>query len=235
MRFSFPFIREIYFSYIRARRKFIDIAKFHTGRYRSKKLQHLKLQLLSDSEITILGALGPNTDIKRNNIHIGEYTYGFPIIHMETTRYHVYIGKFCSIASDVHIIVDSNHRYDTISTYPFDKFFDEIPTNPDTPVGKGDITIGNDVWIGQNVIILPGISIGDGAIVGAGSVVSKNIENYEIVAGNPGRHIKFRFSQEHRDLLDQIQWWNWPIEEVILNADTLTSSDFDELKKRRHS
>jgi maltose O-acetyltransferase len=31
--------------------------------------------------------------------------------------------------------------------------------------------------------------IGEGAVVGAGSVVTKNIEPYEIVAGNPARKI----------------------------------------------
>ena len=51
------------------------------------------------------------------------------------------------------------------------------------------IRIGEDVFIGAHVIVLPGVTIGDGAVIGAGSVVSRDIEPYTIVAGNPIREI----------------------------------------------
>lgn len=59
-------------------------------------------------------------------------------------------------------------------------------------VGKQKIgvKIGNDSWIGAGAIILNGITIGDGAIVGAGSVVTRDVEPYTIVAGNPARKIR---------------------------------------------
>jgi maltose O-acetyltransferase len=57
---------------------------------------------------------------------------------------------------------------------------------------KRKVEIGDDVWIGTKAMILPGISIGNHAIVAAGSVVTKNVKEWEIVAGNPARHIKFR-------------------------------------------
>jgi acetyltransferase-like isoleucine patch superfamily enzyme len=55
---------------------------------------------------------------------------------------------------------------------------------------KHTINIANDVWIGAGAIILNGVSIGAGAIIGAGSVVTKDVEPYTIVAGNPARKIK---------------------------------------------
>lgn len=55
---------------------------------------------------------------------------------------------------------------------------------------KHTITICDDVWIGAGAIILNGITIGKGAIVGAGSVVTKNVEPYTIVVGNPAKKIK---------------------------------------------
>lgn len=48
--------------------------------------------------------------------------------------------------------------------------------------------------IGGRVIILPGVKIGDGAIIGAGSVVTKDVSEYDVVAGNPARVIKNRKS-----------------------------------------
>ncbi|UZD97170.1 CatB-related O-acetyltransferase [Pseudomonas corrugata] len=55
--------------------------------------------------------------------------------------------------------------------------------------------LGRDVWIGHGAIILNGISVGDGAIVAAGSVVTKNVAPFSVVAGNPARHIKWRFDE----------------------------------------
>lgn len=52
------------------------------------------------------------------------------------------------------------------------------------------INISNDVWIGGNSAILQGVTIGTHSLVGAGSVVSKDVEPYTIVAGNPAREIK---------------------------------------------
>jgi maltose O-acetyltransferase len=67
------------------------------------------------------------------------------------------------------------------------------PTDPiqrrSTEYGK-PIRIGNDCWIGGNAIILPGVTIGDGVTVGAGSVVTRDVESYCIVAGNPAKIIK---------------------------------------------
>ncbi|WP_292489709.1 DapH/DapD/GlmU-related protein [Mesorhizobium sp.] len=51
----------------------------------------------------------------------------------------------------------------------------------------GKVRISDNAWIGFNSIILKGVTIGEGAIVGAGSVVTKNVEPFTIVAGNPAR------------------------------------------------
>ncbi len=52
--------------------------------------------------------------------------------------------------------------------------------------------IEDNVWVGARAIILPGIKIGTGSVIGAGSVVTKDVEAYSIVAGNPAKFIKSR-------------------------------------------
>ena len=53
-----------------------------------------------------------------------------------------------------------------------------------------DTKIGDNVFIGANAIIMPGITIGNNIIIGAGSVVTKDVEDFSIVAGNPARFIR---------------------------------------------
>ena len=64
----------------------------------------------------------------------------------------------------------------------------------------GDVLIGDRVWIGYQALILPGVSIGEGAVVGAGAVVTKDVDSYAIVAGNPARKIADRVKSLHYDL-----------------------------------
>ncbi|MFV0501622.1 MAG: acyltransferase [Bacteroidales bacterium] len=67
--------------------------------------------------------------------------------------------------------------------------------NVDIPIKYQGVTanttiIEDDVWIGGNSIIIQGIKIGEHSLVAAGSVVTKDVEPYTIVAGNPARPIK---------------------------------------------
>lgn len=57
-------------------------------------------------------------------------------------------------------------------------------------VKSSPIRIKNKAWIGFNVIVLKGVTIGEGAIVAAGSVVTKDVDDYTIVGGNPANFIK---------------------------------------------
>ena len=52
------------------------------------------------------------------------------------------------------------------------------------------IVIESDVWIGGGVQVCPGVVIGRGAVIGAGSVVTKDVESYTVVAGNPAKVIR---------------------------------------------
>ena len=56
-----------------------------------------------------------------------------------------------------------------------------------TKIGK--ICIGDNVFIGMRALILPGLKIGKYAVIGAGSVVTKDVDAWTIVGGNPAKVI----------------------------------------------
>jgi len=57
-------------------------------------------------------------------------------------------------------------------------------------VNTKGIKINDNAWVGMNCIILKGVTIGEGAIVAAGSVVTKDVQAWTLVGGNPARILK---------------------------------------------
>ncbi len=183
--------------------------------------------------------------IKNPNIIVGDYTYYDDFDNVENfeknVKYHfdfvgdkLIIGKFCMIASNVKFIMNgANHLTSSISTYPFAIFgngWEKAMEGKNYPQ-KGDIVIGNDVWIGYNATIMAGVKIGDGAIIATNSTVTRDVEPYAIVGGNPAKEIKKRFSEDKiRKLLD-LKWWDWEIDKITRNVSQLTGDRIEELLK----
>ena len=175
--------------------------------------------------------------VKNPNIIVGDFTYYDDFETVENFEKNVkylfdfigdklIIGKFCMIASDVIFIMNgANHLSDAITTFPFAIFGEDWSTAMEgkTYPTKGDTIIGNDVWIGYGATIMPGVTIGDGAIIATKSVVTKDVEPYAIVGGNPAKEIKKRFSEEEITNLLEIQW-DWPIEKITENVQNLTGN-----------
>ena len=65
-------------------------------------------------------------------------------------------------------------------------------TKPNRPLITAPITICDGVWIGARAIVLPGVTIGEGVVVAAGAVVTKDVEPWTVVGGNPAKVIKKR-------------------------------------------
>jgi acetyltransferase-like isoleucine patch superfamily enzyme len=119
----------------------------------------------------------------------------------------VYVGKFCAIETDgqigsgvmianhVGIIGRRDHDYLCVG-----KTIRHAPWvgDADYPEAIRDfgVIIGDDVWIGFGAIVLSGVRIGRGAIIAAGAVVTKDVEPYAIVGGNPARNLGERFTPE---------------------------------------
>ena len=178
--------------------------------------------------------------IKNPQIIVGDFTY-IADSDFESHVTHLYewngdrliIGKFCQIAAGVEFVMNgANHQMNAVSTFPFftlEGWNASAPQKSDMPL-KGDTVIGNDVWIGQNATIMPGVHIGDGAIIGANSLVSKDVEPYTIVAGNPIRIIRKRFDDELIDLLERFKWWDKSIEEINNLIPILTNGDLEKVR-----
>ena len=89
------------------------------------------------------------------------------------------IGELTTISQRVHLCAGT-HDY----------------RQPDMPLLKPSITVGNEVWLCADCFVGPGIQIGNRVIVGARAVVVKDVTKHEIVAGNPAAPIKKRISGE---------------------------------------
>lgn len=94
------------------------------------------------------------------------------------------VGDFVLVASRVAVIGRKDHDYQ----------------EPGRTIWEGEhrkaesVIIEDDVWIGYGSIILSGVRIGKGSVVAAGSVVTKDVEPYTVVGGNPARFLKQRYA-----------------------------------------
>lgn len=101
-----------------------------------------------------------------NNIYIGKNfkSFGAGMILIGSGTY---ISPSVTILTTTHDIMTMNEKYK-------------------------NVYIGKYCWIATNATILPGVKIGEGAVVAAGAVVTKDVEPYTVVMGNPSRYIKTR-------------------------------------------
>lgn len=60
---------------------------------------------------------------------------------------------------------------------------------PSSPADWMSTTVARGATLGANATIVCGVHIGEHSMVGAGSVVTHDVRPYELVAGNPARHI----------------------------------------------
>lgn len=159
------------------------------------------------------------------NYEIGLGSYGMPYVHDWDEGSTLRIGSYCSIADNVQIFLGGHHRADWVSTYPFPAYLPEASDIREYGGTRGDVVIGSDVWICANSTILSGVNIGHGAVIANGAVVSRDVEPYSIVAGNPATRIRWRFDEHIRNELLNIAWWEWPEEEIRRTVSLLCSDD----------
>ena len=153
--------------------------------------------------------IGSGCSLRGSHLGLGTYVSRRCVIEDS------YIGRYCSIANDVAIGPGGHPSSVWVTTYPafymninhFVNFTFHAGPEKYHPFkkasGRYNCKIGHDVWIGP---------VGDGAIIGAGAVVLKDVAPYEIVAGVPARHIRYRFTDTQIKALLRIEWWNKDME-----------------------
>ena len=196
--------------YIRSLANTLDVWKFNINR-NIEIGSHTKVRMAKIGEYVRVGDF---CNIQRGGVK--SYSYLGNYCELPQTS----IGKFCSIAGHVTLAA-GNHPMNYLSTSPYT--YDVIHgsfTNTKLYSKEFYYTdnshtylceIGNDVWIGTGALLVCGsnaLHIGNGAVIAAGAVVTKNVPPYAIVAGNPAKVIRYRFSSEVIEKLEKAKWWD---------------------------
>lgn len=151
-------------------------------------------------------------------VWLSEVSFGsFSYVNEQSLMRSVRVGRFTSIGP--HFLCGyGEHPSDLVSTSPV--FYSTRNqcgvsfADRDYFSEASETSIGHDVWIGTRVFVRDGVRIGSGAILAAGAVVVKDVPDYAIVGGVPARVIRFRFAEEARRALLEIEWWNWSEEKL---------------------
>jgi acetyltransferase-like isoleucine patch superfamily enzyme len=133
----------------------------------------------------------------------------------------VSIGRYCSISTGLTFL-DSHHPMDALTTSVLgfrnrNRLCSDITSRKTINETGWHVrdekpwpVIGHDVWIGTGVTVAMGVNVGHGAVLAANSVVTKDVEPYAIVAGNPARPKKYRFQDAGlREALLASRWWDY--------------------------
>lgn len=169
-----------------------------------KVLKKLRLRAVKDSRVHPTSKLESGTVFYHSTMGRHSFCgYDCEISHAD-------IGSFVSIANGV-VIGGGRHPMEWVGMSPVfyegrDSVNAKFSTHARAPVQR--VRVGHDVWIGRSAIVLPGVEIGNGAVVGAGAVVTKDVAPYAVVAGNPARLLRYRFSEPTVARLAATAWWD---------------------------
>lgn len=131
---------------------------------------HVQLSSLADSPIR-LGVWGVEPGL--GEITLGDFTVINPGARINSAD-RIVVGRNALFAAGVTMTDSDWHD-------PYDRVF--------TPGKHAPIVLRDNVWVGEAAILCKGVTVGENAIVGAGAVVTRNVEAFTVVAGNPAKEI----------------------------------------------
>jgi galactoside O-acetyltransferase len=157
----------------------------------SARLDFARLLVAKGGELEVgAGTIVEGTiifDRRGSVVRIGDRTFvgGSTIVSADCVEIgnDVLISWGCWIVDhDSHALQWQNRAQDVSEWYAGRKDWTRVPRSP--------VRIDDRAWIGFNSIILKGVHVGEGAVVAAGSVVTRDVEPYTLVAGNPAREVR---------------------------------------------
>jgi len=189
-------VRHAFFSWLSSFVYYVPMFKVKCQKYGKGMVIYDGIpELIGDINITIGDkvCMHGKTTVSSGKIHpvptlsIGDNSHlGYSV--SITLGKEIIIGKNVLIANNVYLNSYDSHPIDHIK---------RANNEPPEPRGSGYIHIQDYAWIGSNSIILKNTTIGKGAIVGAGSIVTKDVDPFTIVAGNPARVVRDYYRYLH--------------------------------------
>lgn len=161
-----------------------------------KFFQSSNIENLQNDKSKII--IGTNTAIRGELLifaHGGQISIGDYCFIGENSKIwsseEIKIGNRVLISHNVNIHDNNSHPTDSkMRANQVKEIFSSNHPKTIASINSKEIEISDDVWIGFNSTILKGVKIGKGAIIGANSFITKNVEEFTMVIGNPAKEIK---------------------------------------------
>lgn len=116
------------------------------------------------------------------NLSIGDYVWVWHYSVLDATE-GISIGEGCQIGAWVGIFTHGSQN----AIRMYGKNYVKIPGKERKGYTRGEVTIGQYTFIGAGALIFPGVKIGKGCILAAGTIVTKDVPDYSVVQGMPGK------------------------------------------------
>ena len=118
------------------------------------------------------------------NMSIGDFVWVWHYTILDATE-GLDIGTGCQIGAWVGIFTHGSEN----SIRLLGKEFVNIPNSMRDGYTRGKIEIGEFTFVGARSTILPGINVGKGCLIASGTLITKDIPDYSLVVGSPGKVI----------------------------------------------
>lgn len=133
----------------------------------------IRQEIVDKISTNYLIAIHPNS-ILASNVHVGK---GSVIMAGAILNSDVCVGEHCIINSGAVV--------------EHDCFIDDfVHISPNASLA-GNIIIGEGTHVGIGAVIIQGVKIGKWVTIGAGAIILKDVPDYAVIVGNPGKIIKY--------------------------------------------
>lgn len=154
----------------------------------------------------ITGNLETRFYVTRDLIRMGAHLTNFIHPNVDLTMVSVGIGNYIqeSVILQAEVLVGDNSSIHMGALIGHESRIGNSVFIAHAVSVSGCCDIGDGCFVGTNATILPRLRIGKWSTIGAGAVVTKDIPDYSVVVGNPGKAIRMnRKTFAHGDVFNE--------------------------------